>query len=72
MNDKFEIGSLRIGWTNFEIANLLFLFRCVFLHVALPGQQPGAEDFPADFVFPAMGQIGLNLVTVLDHFRVKM
>ena len=51
---------------------LLFPPRCVFLHVALPGQQPGAEDFPADFVFPTMGQIGLNLVTVLDHFRVKM
>ena len=67
MDDKSKNGSLRIGWSNFEVAP-----RCVFLHVALPGQQPGAEDFPADFVFPTMGQIGLNLVTVLDHFRVKM
>ena len=76
--------------------------RCVFLHVALPGQQPGAEDFPADYVYPTMAQvfesnssltlfssnmthwyqltlfyltmtqIGLGLVTVLDHFKVKM
>jgi len=45
--------------------------RAMFLHVSLPGQQPGAEDLSNDYVFPGMEAIGLNLVTVLDHFRVK-
>ena len=38
---------------------------CVFVFVVV-------FVFVAVFVFPTMGQIGLNLVTVLDHFRVKM
>jgi len=45
--------------------------RALFLHVSLPGQHPGAEDLPSDYVFPGMEAIGLNLVTVLDHLRVK-
>ena len=44
--------------------------RSLFLHVALPGQEPAAEDLPKDFTFPSMAQIGLSLVTVLDHLRV--
>ena len=28
--------------------------RAVFLHCCLPGQQPGAVDLPADYVFPSM------------------
>jgi hypothetical protein len=42
----------------------------VFLHVALPGQEPGAGDLAA--AFPTMGSLGMGLVTVLDHFRVPM
>ena len=45
--------------------------RSLFLHVALPGQGPAAEDLPKDFTFPSMEAIGLNLVTVLDSLRVK-
>jgi len=45
--------------------------RALFLHVSLPGQEPGAEDMASDYVFPSMEAIGLNLVTVLDHLRVK-
>jgi len=45
--------------------------RALFLHVSLPGQQPGAEDLPKDFVFPGIEAIGMNLVTILDHLRVK-
>jgi len=45
--------------------------RAVFIHVSLPGQDPGAEDLPSDFMFPGMEAIGLNLVTVLDHLRVR-
>lgn len=43
--------------------------RSIFLHIALPGQTPGCEDLGGDF--PTMDAIGLNLVTVLDHLRVK-
>ena len=28
--------------------------RAMFLHVSLPGQHPGAEDLPSDYVFPGM------------------
>eukprot|EP00092_Neocalanus_flemingeri_P020765 GFUD01022500.1.p1 GENE.GFUD01022500.1~~GFUD01022500.1.p1 ORF type:complete len:312 (+),score=110.12 GFUD01022500.1:120-1055(+) len=45
--------------------------RALFLHVSLPGQEPAAEDMASDYVFPGMEAIGLNLVTVLDHLRVK-
>ena len=45
--------------------------RALFLHVALPGQEPEAEDLPSDYTFPSMEAIGLNLVTVLDSLRVK-
>ena len=45
--------------------------RSLFLHVALPGQEPAAEDLPRDYTFPTMEDIGLNLVTVLDSLRVR-
>ena len=45
--------------------------RSLFLHVALPGQEPEAEDLPSDYAFPSMEAIGLNLVTILDSLRVK-
>jgi len=45
--------------------------RALFLHISIPGQAPGAEDLESDFSFPTMDAIGLNLVTVLDHLRIK-
>jgi len=45
--------------------------RSVFVHVSLPGQSPGAEDLPSDYMYPSMESIGLNLVTVLDQLRIK-
>ena len=44
--------------------------RSVFLHVVIPGQEPGAKDLPKDFNFPTMHQIGIGLVTILDQLRV--
>jgi len=69
-----DVGSSYKNWLDFSSHSSMeeIQRRCVFLHVALPGQQPGAEDFPADFVYPTMAKLGLNLVTVLDHFKVKM
>ena len=32
--------------------------RAMFLHVSLPGQNPGAEDLHSDYVFPGMEVIG--------------
>jgi len=46
--------------------------RCVFLHVAVPGQEPEQEDLPRDFTFPSMAQLGLAIVTILDQLRVNM
>jgi len=45
--------------------------KALFLHVCIPGQEPGAEDLPVEFPFPRMQELGLNLVTVLDHLRVS-
>merc|ERR1712106_857824 len=60
--------------------------RALFIHVVIPGQEPGAADLPQDFKFPKMKvfspcmvryiiqciskDIGLNLVTILDNLRV--
>jgi len=45
--------------------------KSLFLHLVLPGQEPGAEDLPSHYTFPSMDEIGLNLVTVLDSLRVR-
>ena len=45
--------------------------RSVFVHVSLPGQEPGSEDLLNDYSFPSMDALGLHLVTVLDHLRIK-
>jgi len=45
--------------------------RALFVHVALPGQEPDSEELLGDFQFPSLEAIGLNLVTVLDHLRIK-
>ena len=36
------------------LANTMFntFSRASFIHVAIPGQEPGAADLPKDFVFP--------------------
>jgi len=46
-------------------------YRCVFVHVSVPGQEPGAEDLDAKYNFPEIDQLAINLVTVLDVLRVK-
>ena len=45
--------------------------RAIFVHVDLPGQEDDAEDLPADFAYPAMQDLGEDLVTVLDQLRIK-
>lgn len=42
--------------------------RAVFLHVALPGQRPGAPDLES---FPSLDTIGMGLVNILDFLRVS-
>ena len=60
-------------WTKERTWSLttISIFRALFLHISIPGQAPGAEDLESDFSFPTMDAIGLNLVTVLDHLRIK-
>ena len=38
--------------------------------MSLPGQGPDAPDLPDTFKFPSCAEIGLNLVSVLDHMRI--
>ena len=47
------------------------ILRALFVHVALPGQEPGAEDLPQDFTFPKMQELGLNLVTVFLGWEME-
>ena len=66
---------IRMDNTNSRVASrlkmILFYHRALFLHVSIPGQAPGADDLESDYPFPTMDAIGLNLVTVLDHLRIK-
>jgi len=68
-----DVGATYQNWVNFlkDESMVDILSRSVFLHVAIPGQEPGAQDLPKDFSFPTMQQIGVGLVTILDQLRVK-
>ena len=66
-----DVGSSYLDWVEFARNALPELAgRALFLHVCLPGQEPGAADLPAGLRFPTMAELGLQLVTVLDHLRV--
>jgi len=67
-----DVGSSYMSWKNLAMDRSMddVRKRASFIHVAIPGQEPGAADLPKDFVFPKMKDIGLNLVSILDHFRV--
>jgi hypothetical protein len=58
---------------SFEISNNSFIFehRAVFIHVAIPGQEPGPSDLANEFKFPKMKELGLNLVSILDNLMVS-
>lgn len=45
--------------------------RAAFVHVDVPGQEDGAPDLPADYVFPTMQSLGEDLICVLDQLDVK-
>lgn len=45
--------------------------RCMFMHVVIPGQEPGAPALPDNYSFPSMQDLGLNLVTILDLLRIQ-
>merc|ERR1711973_565231 len=68
-----DVGATYQNWVNFlkDESMVDIRSRSVFLHVAIPGQEPGAPDLPKDFSFPTMQQIGVGLVTILDQLRVK-
>jgi len=68
-----DVGATYQNWVNFlkDESMVDIQSRSVFLHVAIPGQEPGAQDLPKDFSFPTMQQIGVGLVTILDQLRVK-
>ena len=55
-----------------NILDMFFIIqhRAMFIHVAIPGQEPGASDLASEFKFPKMKDLGLNLVSILDNLRV--
>jgi len=67
-----DVGATYQNWVTFlkdeSMADIRA--RAVFLHVVIPGQEPGAKDLPKEFSFPTMHQIGIGLVTILDQLRV--
>jgi len=67
-----DVGSSYKNWLEFtshpSMADVCK--RAVFLHVCLPGQEPGAPDLPENYVFPKMRELGAALVTILDQLRV--
>lgn len=69
-----DVGHSYLAWVNFintpEMESIRR--RSLFLHVVLPGQEPGnPPDLPATYTFPTMQNLGLNMVTVLDQLRVQ-
>lgn len=45
--------------------------RAILIHICVPGQEDGAEEFPDDFVFPRLQMMGEDLIAVLDQLRIK-
>lgn len=68
-----DVGANHQSWVNFSKHPSMseITGRCLFLHVDLPGQEPGAKDLSADFSYPTMQNLGTNLLTVLDQLRVS-
>jgi len=68
-----DVGSSFISWKQLVQDTSMddIRKRACFIHVAVPGQVPGEMDLPKDFVFPKMKDLGLHLVSILDHFRIK-
>lgn len=66
-----DVGSSYRSWVKFTGHEDMIGVRgkSLFLHVSLPGQTEGAPDLTRDF--PAMQDLGLNLVSVLDHLRIS-
>jgi len=66
-----DVGDTYARWKAFVDSNMQDIKqRALFVHVAIPGQEPGAADLPKDFCFPKMKDLGLNLVSILDQLRI--
>jgi len=68
-----NVGSSYMSWKNLVNDNCMedVKKRAAFIHVALPGQEPGAADLPENYLFPKIKDLALQLVSVLDFFRVR-
>jgi len=66
-----DVGASYETWVKFvnEEAMEGIKRRCLFLHLALPGQEIGSKDLEGSF--PSMEQLGLGLVTILDQLRIR-
>jgi len=68
-----DVGKSYMSMVNFTLHESMkeVRNRSMFLHVAIPGQEPGANDLSADYKFPTCAEIGLNLVSILDQMRIQ-
>lgn len=67
-----DVGSTYQTWANFTSHPSMeeIKKRSLFLHICLPGQEPGAVDLSPDYKFPTMQELGVNLITIIDQFRI--
>jgi len=68
-----DVGSSFMSWVNFTLCEDMEQIRnrALFIHMSIPGQEPGAKDMEKDFTFPSIDQIALNMVNILDHLRIQ-
>lgn len=45
--------------------------RTVWVHVAVPGQEPDASDLPSTYSFPTMQKLAESLIHILDELNIK-
>ena len=49
-----RLGIGELLYSKLVLVSLMHLLRALFVHVSVPGQEPGAEDLSGSFKFPKM------------------
>jgi len=68
-----DVGTSFMSWVDFTMCEDMeqIRTRSLFLHVSIPGQEPGAKEMEKEATFPTIDQIAVNLVNILDNLRIK-
>ena len=65
-----RLRALRRSLTSHFSGRLVARSFCLY-HVDAPGQEAGAADMPADYVYPDFDQLAGIVGVVLDHFAIR-